>query len=1426
MPMKSAEIWHAKLEEYATLPFGGGGRHALSSTTDREDDNGTLLHALELQRLEFKQIASTAGEFALKLFFYDFQCKCFGGSQFTVPNCSVRDSRTIQLDREIVFRTFANTKSLAIVCELVDRHGNALCWTLLPLNNVVKAIQPTTTTASTSMQASTSIKEHLRQNFPLFAGSCRVLLLTAEFNRLEPQLQRLDAIIVVSIRLLPDRAPAMGPDLPECHFFPLTDYMALCNDGNVLFPTRFTAILDNLRVRYKNGGRLAARDAFVLDLLAREYCYAMNRKWEPAEPTNQLRVLERRLQIGAHNGIGYVEEPICVLLELMHFSSIADGNENSAQMTPLAIRRRTQSLGRIADTKIGSDFGVRQNVRFRLLPIQPDVAIVFELYYLVGSIHHDAREMSTNTRLIRVAIAVWCPCANDGQLSGADTVTLQLIGGPRPTLPPFGAGGGLCLRDMSVLPTLASQQGVSQWHLLPPDNAKLELHFNFVPLTENDDRIPMGFPHILPSPQQQQQRTPAPRADRVPVPEDDDQQQQQTKQQSPLRRKMQSLPSTPSQRVEEEERREKQHNDDEFDDDNNILWPMSEQRETLPSGADDLPSIIAMNDGGAIRVQLPQGRVNPLPRPLISRLSAFPPVINVGNVPAPKPVDLHAAGEQHPTLSIERAERRWPASEVSIQFLAFMPTQNGFPRPAQTPPHIFFTFEFYRFDPMVTECLFAEPIDGKAPEAQQPMPLWREGSRQPGLTVHFRICPEMNDDFAGYLHDHQLHMHVWEADTLFHLGIASVPLKFLLRQGSPAIQCSLQCHVFQAGFPPDWCPTSSSTTTSTSARNSTSTVILNGLVFLRLANVGISAAKFNQKQKSTNEPMDGRRVIMAQSLRLTSARCHHSQLPLERFLRNRQLDLSQQSVRMFGPEEEQRYREWQKLKEQSASKLQLFTETKQQPKSIRGQKFLFDDELAAYRALRRESKALALLKAVFQSITTKMCVRLTIGELHHFAFEVRNPLAEECVCLVESNDPRLSPITKRDELALFWRQQQQQQQQIVQSGRRDQSLIGIGNVLPEEFAPELLQIANDDDGSGNNNMCWRLAVRSMESLHLPMRFDPGMAFDGGNFPDATGIAASSRLFVRRIPDGQPLAILELDVQLERPFLAQHLRWHCEAHRKLIRVVQLPKAAQSLRCSDPTVYCQLQEAGRLLRIECQTADSPHIREFHIFLFNSPMAIELAAVWLVSIHSIARLHAETVQGQPVRVPLPMPQFAATQPSSADGDLIRMFCTPPTLPTTMHFHPGPAIPSNHLGAVQLALQFSIGQIGRFHLLISAVRSSTQQPLAQWLLCVMVGQPNVTKVFQVMVPAQVQNVVHKRIPLHNPLAIPRQFLLTTSDPTLISIPDPSPAQIAPNASVPIQVDIIPPTHRPTQCEALLFVQDALTGNQEEAFQLNIRFY
>jgi hypothetical protein len=151
------------------------------------------------------------------------------------------------------------------------------------------------------------------------------------------------------------------------------------------------------------------------------------------------------------------------------------------------------------------------------------------------------KDLFANARLIRVAWAAWSPfpIGDGAHLNQMDkVVTLQvrllfpsilikcleaiysqLLGGPRPS--PFSSfGGGLCLRAVSILPTIGGSMG--QWPPLPAQKIQMDLHFNFLPLSvgNKSNKIYLFYLSFQESdvPQFQRQITPAfPKSDQLPA---------------------------------------------------------------------------------------------------------------------------------------------------------------------------------------------------------------------------------------------------------------------------------------------------------------------------------------------------------------------------------------------------------------------------------------------------------------------------------------------------------------------------------------------------------------------------------------------------------------------------------------------------------------------------------------------------------------------------------------------------------------------------------------------------------------------------------------------------------------------------------------------------------------------------------------------
>lgn len=82
-------------------------------------------------------------------------------------------------------------------------------------------------------------------------------------------------------------------------------------------------------------------------------------------------------------------------------------------------------------------------------------------------------------------------------------------------------------------------------------------------------------------------------------------------------------------------------------------------------------------------------------------------------------------------------------------------------------------------------------------------------------------------------------------------------------------------------------------------------------------------------------------------------------------------------------------------------------------------RFIFEEELEAYKALRNESKAAQLLKAVFKSITTTYSIYAKEGQTEFFEYMLKNTFAEPIICLIDINDKRLRFLKKQNVKAIF-----------------------------------------------------------------------------------------------------------------------------------------------------------------------------------------------------------------------------------------------------------------------------------------------------------------------------------------------------------------------------------------------------------------------
>ncbi|RHY33989.1 hypothetical protein DYB32_001225 [Aphanomyces invadans] len=124
--------------------------------------------------------------------------------------------------------------------------------------------------------------------------------------------------------------------------------------------------------------------------------------------------------------------------------------------------------------------------------------------------------------------------------------------------------------------------------------------------------------------------------------------------------------------------------------------------------------------------------------------------------------------------------------EIQFQFAAFRAlavAPSGGPPTPPLPASLFFSFQFYTFEPTKSERL----VVTSTPAAGTYL-LCRDHAKKPSLAIQFELhttkqCPLEAAAFATYLLTKSLHVDVWDGDSLLPLGSMIVPLRELMRQG-------------------------------------------------------------------------------------------------------------------------------------------------------------------------------------------------------------------------------------------------------------------------------------------------------------------------------------------------------------------------------------------------------------------------------------------------------------------------------------------------------------------------------------------------------------------------------------------------------------------------------------------------------------------
>ncbi|XP_078186315.1 nephrocystin-4 isoform X10 [Callithrix jacchus] len=647
--------------------------------------------------------------------------------------------------------------------------------------------------------------------------------------------------------------------------------------------------------------------------------------------------------------------------------------------------------------------------------------------------------------------------------------------------------------------------------------------------------------------------------------------------------------------------------------------------------------------------------------------SGFPEILDANEQPAEAvnpsdPVTFNPQKEESDCLQ---------SNEIVLQFLAFSRVAQDC-RGMPWPETVYFTFQFYRFPPAVTPRLQLVQLE----EAGQPssgalthilVPVSRDGAFDagpPGFQLRYMVGPGFlkpgeRRHFTRYLALQTLQIDVWDGDSLLLIGSAAVHMKHLLRQGRPAVQASHELEVVATEYEQDTVVVSGDVLGFGRVKPIGVHSVVKGRLYLTLANVG-HLCEQKVRDASTLPPSRSRVISNDGSSRfpggslLTSGSSRRKRVVQAQKLAELDSELAAMLLTHAqggkGPQDigrevdATRRRKLERmrsvrLKEAGGASGRRGTSMLAQ-QSVRTQHFRDLQVIAAYR---ERTKAESIASLLSLSITTEHTLHATLGVAEFFEFVLKNPHNTQHTVTVEIDNPELSVIVDSQE----WR-----------------DLKGAAGLhTPVE----------EDMFHLRGNLAPQLYLRPHETAHVPFKFQsfsagllavaqasPGLSNEKGMdamSPWKSGTVPTKHAKVLfRASDGKPIAVLCLTVELQPHMVDQVFRFYHPELTFLKKAIRLPPwhtlpGAQvglpgedppvHVRCSDPNIICETQHMGpgepRDVFLKVASGPSPEIKDFFVIIYSDRWLAVPTQTWQVYVHSLQRVDVSCVTGQLTRLSL---------------------------------------------------------------------------------------------------------------------------------------------------------------------------------------------
>ncbi|XP_062449132.1 nephrocystin-4 isoform X3 [Rhea pennata] len=737
------------------------------------------------------------------------------------------------------------------------------------------------------------------------------------------------------------------------------------------------------------------------------------------------------------------------------------------------------------------------------------------------------------------------------------------------------------------------------------------------------------------------------------------------------------------------------------------------------------------------------------------------------------------------------------SNEIILQFLAFSRVlQNGVE--VMWPKTVFFTFQFYRFPPVTTPRLQLVDTDNEkaARSAASPrvlVQISKDGtlsSGSPGLQLKYMVDPAFLKPgeqhwFICYLADHSLQIDIWDGDSLLLVGSAAVKLKHLLRQGRTAVRSHHELEVAATEYEQDVPVVGGDVLRHGTVRPVGVYVVVKGRLHLCLANVGHLGEERPRKPRSLPPSRSrvvpsrdsasgfpggslfssgtgaGRTVSRAQRLADVDGE-------LAALLRSRLREVS--AAPQPAPREaaavRRRKTERMALVRQREAQEEPGGGRKLRVAGSREQRLQHSRDLQIIDAYRERIKAESISDMLRQAITTTHTVYAVLGTAEFFEFALKNPYNVQHTVTIEIDHPELSVISDTRE----WRHFKE---------------------LTKTVTP-----VEEDMFHLHDDLRPQVYLRPKETVHIPFKYqtfsaDPAVMMQQGpagltvgedsaaSSPWKSGATLTKHIKVSfQVSGGKPIAILQVKVETQPHVVDQTFRFYHPELTFLKKAIRLPpwhtlpgapagmpagEPEMYVRCSDPNVICETKHMGpgepQDVFLKVAGGPSPQIKKFFVAIYTDAWLAAPIQIWQFYLHSLQRVDVSCIVGQLTRLSLVLRGTQAirkvkaytSHPHELKVDPEGVFVLPPN------------------GVQDLYLGVRPQKAGSRFIYLNLVDVEYHQLVSSWLVCVSCRQPLLSKAFEITLPAGGGKGSNKRITYTNPYPSRRLYFLHTNRPDLL---------------------------------------------------------